>query len=125
MPDIVFAPDGSALVVHFFTILFEYLSGIRQFQITQSLPDRITARLVVTEDYKRRPTEAHIRNAVAGATGESLAVDFEYVPEIPLSPSNKRRFVISELHSAPLAASAGMKKQVAALQDSSGDGRNA
>src|SRR5207249_2460748 len=40
VPDIVFAPDGSALVVHFFTILFEHLSGVKQFQIYQGRAER-------------------------------------------------------------------------------------
>lgn len=107
VPDIVVAPDGSALVVHFFTILFEHLSGIRQFQVIQSDSDRITARLAVTPDYDRAATEQRVREAVAGACAGTLAVDFDYVPEIPLSPSNKRRLVISELRAAPQAAGHG------------------
>ncbi len=103
VPDIVLAPDGSALVVHFFTILFEHLQGIRQFQVLQSVPDRITARIVTKPDYAREATEAKIRDAVSRATHGSLAVLFEYVPDIPLSRSNKRRFVVSSLSSAPLA----------------------
>jgi len=103
VPDIVLAPNGSALVVHFFTILFEYLSGIRQFQIVQSVPDRILARIVTTEDYTKEATEAKIRDAVSRVTDGSLAVEFEYVSDIPVSRSNKRRFVVSSLSTAPLA----------------------
>lgn len=107
VPDIVVAPDGSALVVHFFTILFEHLPGIRQFQIRQRAPERITVRLV-TDGAPGTPgtpgiIEPAVRDAVARATAGSLAVDFEYVDDIPLAPSRKRRLVISELCSAPLA----------------------
>ncbi|MCP4204693.1 MAG: phenylacetate--CoA ligase family protein [bacterium] len=93
--DIVIAPNGSALVVHFFTILFEHLSGIRLFQIIQAHQDRITARIVTTPDYAKATTEERIRRSVAEATESSLQVEFEYVNNILLSPSNKRRFVIS------------------------------
>lgn len=104
VPDIVMAPDGSALVVHFFTILFEYLDGIRHFQIVQPEQPRIVARIVRDDGYAQESTEQHIRDEVAKATSGSLAVEFDYVDEIPLSPSRKRRLVISEVFSAPLAA---------------------
>jgi phenylacetate-coenzyme A ligase PaaK-like adenylate-forming protein len=103
VPDIVMAPDGSALVVHFFTILFEYLPGIRQFQIVQEQGDRILARIVRGADYSAEAMEARIRDAVGRSTHGSLAVDFEYVPEIPLSRSHKRRFVVSKLFTAPMS----------------------
>ena len=97
VPDVVFAPDGSALVVHFFTILFEHLPGIRQFQIVQRETDRIEASVVPAADYARGAVEMRVRDAVARATHGSLAVDFRYVDDIPLSRSGKRRFVRSEV----------------------------
>lgn len=103
VPDIIFAPDGSALVVHFFTILFEHLVGIRQFQILHRVPNRIDVRIVPGQDYRSTPTETRIRDAVASATSGSLAVEFDYVTDIPLSGSGKRRFVISEVSADPLA----------------------
>jgi phenylacetate-CoA ligase len=103
VPDIVFAPDGSALVVHFFTILFEHLEGIRQFQVVQRAADRIQVRMVPEDGLERRTVEARVRDAVSRATAGSLTVDFDYVGDIPLAPSGKRRFVISEVMRAPLA----------------------
>ena len=97
VPDVVFAPDGSALVVHFFTILFEHLPGIRQFQIVQRETGRIEASVVPAADYSRGAVEMRVRDAVARATHGSLAVDFRYVDDIPLSRSGKRRFVLSEV----------------------------
>ena len=106
VPDIVMAPDGSALVVHFFTILFEYLSGIEQFQIEQNEVDCIVARIVRRPDYDRSAVEAKVRQDVATATHGSLAVDFEYLEHIPTAASNKRRLVISNLRDTPLSVSA-------------------
>lgn len=106
VPDIVMAPDGSALVVHFFTILFEYLSGIEQFQIEQDVADRITARIVRQADYRQPEVEAKVRHEVGQATDGSLGVDFEYLDHIPTAASNKRRLVISNLRDTPLSVSA-------------------
>jgi len=104
LPDIVWAPDGSALVVHFFTILFEHLKGIRQFQIVQRERSTIEARIVVGDGYDRQETEAAIRRAVAGATHGSLGVGFDYVDDIGVSGSGKRRFVVSEMAPEGLGA---------------------
>jgi phenylacetate-CoA ligase len=101
VPDIVFAPDGSALVVHFFTILFEYLEDIRQFQVRQQVEDRIRVLIVPEAKYRAAATEARVRDAVAQATRHSLAVEFEYVDDIPIGRSGKRRFVISEIVKGP------------------------
>jgi len=106
VPDTVFAPDGSALVVHFFTILFEYLDGIRHFQVVQREPDRITARIVRLQGFDRVAVESKVRGDVAKASSGTLAVDFEYPDEIPLARSNKRRLVVSELRETPFAVHA-------------------
>ncbi|MEM6796537.1 MAG: hypothetical protein AAF725_21375 [Acidobacteriota bacterium] len=106
VPDTVFAPDGSALVVHFFTILFEYLPNIRHFQIVQRQPNRLIARIVRLPDFDRSATEEEVRRAVAEATSNTLGVDFDYPDEIPLARSNKRRLVISELRQTPFAVHA-------------------
>jgi phenylacetate-CoA ligase len=116
VPDIVFAPDGTYLVVHFFTILFEYIPEILQFQIVQRTRERITARIVAAASYDRRAVEAKIESAIANATHGSLGVDFEYVDAIPLSPSLKRRLVISEVFSAPFSLRDGQPETKAAAE---------
>ncbi len=95
--DIVLAPNGSGLVVHFFTILFEHLEGIKQFQIEQLQDSEIVARIVPRHDYSARVSEQKIRDAVGKATEGTLGVAFEYLESIPVSPSGKRRFVVSKL----------------------------
>ncbi len=112
VPDIVMAPDGSALVVHFFTILFEYLDGIEQFQIVQDEPDRIVAHIVRKADYDRSSVETKVRGDVAEVTHGTLAVEFEYPDHIPTAASNKRRLVISNLRDAPLSVSAPEDERV-------------
>jgi len=97
VPDIVWAPDGSALVVHFFTILFEHLKGIRQFQVVQRERATIDVRLVEGPGFDRPTVEQAVKTAIAGATHGSLGVRFEYVPDIGVAGSGKRRFVVCEV----------------------------
>ena len=99
--------DGTHLVVHFFTILFEYLPGIAQFQVVQREPAEIVARIVPAPDCDRPAIERKVREDVARATHGTLAVRFEYVQDIPLSPSMKRRFVISDVRPASSSSAAG------------------
>ena len=95
--DVVRAPDGSVLVVHFFTILFEHLRGIAQFQVVQRQPDRLLVRLVLGEGAETSTIETAVREALTEATEGTLQADFEYPDDIPLAPSRKRRLVICEL----------------------------
>jgi phenylacetate-CoA ligase len=92
VPDIVFA------------ILFEHLEGIQQFQVRQQVSDRIRIEIVRDSSY-RTATEARIRDAVVRATHGSLGVEFQYVQNIPLSRSGKRRFVVSEIVKGPFSVS--------------------
>jgi phenylacetate-CoA ligase len=103
VPDIVFAPNGAALVVHFFTILFEHIEGVRQFQILQEKPESIAVRIVVGHEYRASDAERRVRDAIAAITAGSLAVAIEYVADIPLARSGKRRLVVSSVLPAPLA----------------------
>jgi phenylacetate-CoA ligase len=95
--DCVRAPDGSVLVVHFFTILFEHLDGVDQFQVVQRESDRVVARLVPGPGLDRPAVEASVREALSAASHGTLAVDFEYPASIPPAPSLKRRLVVCEL----------------------------
>jgi hypothetical protein len=82
------------------------------------------AKVVRTEGYEGPRVETKIRDSIAKVTNGSLAVDFEYVDDIPLSRSLKRRFVISELMNAPFStAPAALRRRgdAAALFDSAGN----
>ena len=47
--DILVTPSGKYLIVHTFTIFFEYFKEIVQFQVIQYKPDRVRVLLVVNE----------------------------------------------------------------------------
>jgi phenylacetate-CoA ligase len=96
--DIVIAPDGNSLVVHFFTILFEYLDGVDQFQVIQKKIDKLVVKIVKNDKFSKKDSE-HIKNEIKKKMGDSVEIEIEIVDNIPLSKSGKRRFVISNISS--------------------------
>ncbi len=91
--DIVITPNGSFLVVHFFTILFEYLEGVEAFQVIQEELDRLRIKIVKNDRFEKKDEE-YIINKIREHAGE-VDVEFEFVDRI--SSKNKRRFVISKV----------------------------
>ena len=95
IPDLIAVPDGTFLVTHFFVVLFKNLQSIDRYQVVQDERDRIRVRLVGRPGTERGEVEAAVRRAVEAATRRLLAVEFEWVDEIPLSGAGKRRLVVS------------------------------
>ncbi len=97
--DIVVTPSGNRLIVHFFTGLLEHFPEIDTFQVVQENPASITLRIVpfdkLHDQLCDRITAIAQRLKEKGA--EELEISIELVPEIPLPPSGKRRFVISNV----------------------------
>ena len=113
IPDLVAAPDGTFLVMHFFVVLFKNLQEVRQYQIVQDERDRIRVRLVARPGAQRSEVETIVRREVAAATRASLLTECEWVDDIPLSGAGKRRLVISKfgreaLGIAPRPATPGL-----------------
>ena len=96
IPDLIVAPDGTFLVMHFFVVLFKNLQDVQRYQIVQDERERIRVRLVARPGADVGGIEDTIRRAVGHATRGSLATDFEWVDDIPLTGAGKRRLVISK-----------------------------
>lgn len=90
--DIVITPNGF-LVVHFFTILFEYIEGVDAFQVVQEEMDRLTIKIVKNNKFKEKDKE-YIKNKIREHAGD-INIEFEFLEKIP--SKNKRRFVISKV----------------------------
>jgi len=93
--DIVITPSGNHLVVHFFTGILEYFAEIESFQVIQEEIDSILLRIVPTGAFGDG-TAARIVAALQQQGAGDLRIDIDVVPEIPLAPSGKRRFVIAK-----------------------------
>jgi phenylacetate-CoA ligase len=93
--DILVLPDR-LLTTPNITVLMSDMRGIKSYQIRQDSPDELKLYIVPDGHY----TEAvgrHVIDAFRKMTGDGVRVDLEIVPEIAVSESGKRRFIISSV----------------------------
>ncbi len=96
-PDLVLLPDGTFLVMHFFVVLFKNLQDIYQYQVVQNHEDRLIVRLVGAPNADRKSLERLVSQQVSKATRGLASCEFEWLSEIPLANSGKRRLVVSKI----------------------------
>jgi phenylacetate-CoA ligase len=96
--DIVRTKKGVRLVVHFFTVLFEYLEGINKFKVIQNDITGIKIQMVVDNKYSKKETEDKIIYAIQNAAGKNFDIRFEYLDEIPLEKTGKQKLIASKLN---------------------------
>ena len=93
--DILVTPSGKFLIVHTFTIFFEYFKEIIQFQVVQISPDHVIILLVVNGSYDRK-TEAAIASGLDDLIGKDVRIEIKTVSDIPLLASGKRKFIVRD-----------------------------
>ena len=91
--DILVTPDGRFVIVHIFTIFFEWISSVDQFQAIQEDEYRFRILLVVNDKFNNQKKK-EIEKYWSDYFGEAARVTVEVVQEIPASPSGKRQFLI-------------------------------
>jgi phenylacetate-CoA ligase len=94
--DNVITPSGNRLLVHYFTGILEHFSVIDSFQVVQQTPNSIIIRLVPNGEIDKKMS-VDIINALKEKGCYDLDIHLQVVEEIPLLPSGKRKFVISEI----------------------------
>ena len=97
VPDLIVVPGGSFLVMHFFVVLFKNIQAIHRYQVVQEARERLLIRLALRDKSAQAAVEEEVRRALDEATHGALALDFEWVDEIPLTGRGKRRLVISKV----------------------------
>lgn len=95
--DIIWLPNGRTIIVNYFSIVFENMKGVEQFQVVQEEVLRIVIHLRINDGYDKTRDETYLRDCLAESAGPEAKVEFEYHEEIPLTRSGKRRFVISKV----------------------------
>ena len=95
--DIIITPSGRKLVCHHFNNIIREIDGIDQYQIYQSQLSQLILRLVVNQKYSRSVDESYLIENVSKIAGTGLRVKIEYSHSLPLPPSGKRRYIISEI----------------------------
>jgi phenylacetate-CoA ligase len=76
--------------------IFKDMVRIREAQIVQQEPGRITLRVVRGTDYGEAD-EKQLRREFAQRLGTDMHIDLEYVDRLARTRSGKLRFVISEM----------------------------
>lgn len=96
--DVIVTPAGNRLIVHFFTGILEYFTEVDSFQVVQTSLDRIVVRVVPAPGHPYEPALGEcIARRLTDHGAHGLRIDVEPVAAIPVSPTGKRRFVISEI----------------------------
>jgi phenylacetate-CoA ligase len=95
--DLLVRPDGSQVNPHFFTIMWEGVDGIVQFQVVQEARDLLVYRYVAAGGADAARIEADLRRRITGEFGTAMCVQFERVGEIPREVSGKLKYVHSKI----------------------------
>jgi phenylacetate-CoA ligase len=94
--DIIVTPGKKLLTIHFFSTFLKNYTGLLQYQIIQEVLDKLTINVVKDDTYQNENTQKIITEC-KDRIGEEIDIRIEFVNEIPLLKSGKRRFVISKI----------------------------
>ncbi|MCX8036346.1 MAG: hypothetical protein N3D11_04675 [Candidatus Sumerlaeia bacterium] len=99
--DLIRVPNGGFITPGFFFRLIYSLGEhkITQFQVIQETLEQLRLRLVRGPDYSASD-ETGLRDGIAQASQNQLAVEFEYVDAIPLTARGKLRITQSQIPAA-------------------------
>ena len=89
------APDGSLVNGEYFTHMLYFKDFVEKFQVVQRSPSRIVYRLIASGPVPQEDVN-EIIDGTQAVMGPGCEVEFEFVDEIPASPSGKFRYTISE-----------------------------
>lgn len=98
--DVLTSPDGRIIPGEFFPHLMKDQPAIEGFQVRQTHEDRLMI-LLVGENGRSEGVQQRLRSSIEQQTGPQMRVDFDWVDEIPLTPSGKRRVTVREIEKIP------------------------
>lgn len=86
--------NGNNIYGHFFTSLIFKNPDVRQFQVVQEGPDKVTIKVVIP---KRTLDTEYIHRHINEHVGANVDVNFEFVDDIPPLKSGKYRFIVNDM----------------------------
>jgi phenylacetate-CoA ligase len=92
--------DGSLVNPGFFEFLLYFKPWIRKFQVVQKDYSSLLFRFMTTDKPIPEDDLAEIRQNVQSLMGEDCQITFEFVDELPPTPSGKFLYMYSEVHNA-------------------------
>ena len=93
--DIIICPNGNKVIVHMFTIYFEGIKEVEQFQIKQQSENQILFFLVVNNDYNYK-IELKITNYWQSVFGDNIKISVILRKKLLIHKSGKRKFIIKD-----------------------------
>lgn len=109
--DKIVTPSGKTLGGFFWTFVSRAVPGIRQFQVVQKEKSGIDFKIVPDNTFNEGSKKL-LEKEIKEKAGQDFKVNFEVVDEIPLTPSGKSRFIISEVSSERLVMKSKIHKAV-------------
>lgn len=95
--DIMWSKSGNFVHGGYLIGLLYHMDWIGQVQVVQKHLDHVIYRIVKANDnYTQKDLDAVTHDAKK-ALGQDCRIDFEFVDELPLTPSGKLRYLISEV----------------------------
>jgi len=94
--DIVYTPGGKALIVHFFTGIFEHFDGIRQFRVIQKAAGEITIEYIPSDTFSPEVLP-QITKVMHERAVELFPVTYIPVEKIPDTPSGKPQIILNTI----------------------------
>lgn len=95
--DVIKTKDGKYVHGQAFTHVLVFIENIYRYQLVQLKLDEFKILLVVSDSFIRDFAESEIVRGVRKLVGDDAVINFEYVNEIPLTPSGKHRWIISNV----------------------------
>ena len=92
--DIVHTPKGKALIVHFFTYVFEHEPTVQQFRIIQKVAGEIEIEYIPGKNFHPGILDK-ISSVIFEKSGEVFPIKFAAVKEIPSTASGKPQLVLN------------------------------
>lgn len=93
--DILITPIGQKLISHEFSIYFQKVKSIEQFQVIQKNHDSLLFSFKTSKQLSQNEKN-DIQNYWTNYVENSMSILIEEVESIPLNPSGKRRYVIRD-----------------------------
>ncbi len=94
--DAIVTPEGKSIGGFFWTWLSRAVPGIYRFQIEQRDRGGVIFRIVPGPEWKDE-FKVELEGKIKDNCGEAFRVKFDIVGEIPLSPSGKSKFILSNI----------------------------
>jgi phenylacetate-CoA ligase len=89
--------DGRLVPGEYVVYVFLPVKGVKQYQVVQREADALQVRLVPDDGFDAASVQALVRDGLRKVAGDDVAIHFEIVDHIALTPSGKRRVTVCEL----------------------------